>query len=55
MKSKPLDAIDTSLIEAGGFLKTIEGDGTKLRCLDVFADSLEFVEWIRKEHKSKLS
>ena len=51
MKGKTLEAIDASLIQAGDFLKIIEGDRNKLMCLEVFADSLDIVEWIRKETK----
>ena len=51
MKDKPLEAIDASLIEAGDFLREVEGDRRKLHCLEIFADSLEVVEWIRNETK----
>jgi hypothetical protein len=51
MKDKTLEAIDASLIEAGDFLREVEGDRKKLRCLDIFADSIAVVEWIRKETK----
>ena len=51
MKDKTLEAINASLIEAGDFLKEVEGDRRKLRCLEIFADSVEVVEWIRKETK----
>ena len=49
MKDKTLEAIDASLIEAGDFLKEVEGDRRKLHCLQIFADSIEVVEWIRNE------
>ena len=51
MKDKTLEAIDASLIEAGDFLREIEGDRRKLHCLEVFADSIAVVEWIREETK----
>ena len=52
MKDKPLEVIDAALIEAGEFLRLVEGDSNRMKCLEVFADSLEVVEWIRKETKS---
>ena len=51
MKDKPLEVIDASLIEAGEFLRLVEGDSNKMECLEVFAESLEVVEWIRNETK----
>ena len=51
MKDKPLEVIDESLIEAGEFLRVVEGDSNKMKCLEVFAGSLEVVEWIRNETK----
>ena len=51
MKDKTLKAIDATLIEAGDFLKEVEGDRRKLHCLEIFADSIEVVKWIRKETK----
>lgn len=49
MRDKSLDAISDSLIEAGDFLRMIQGDRKKLECLRVFASSLKVVEWIRQE------
>jgi hypothetical protein len=51
MKDKPLEVIGASLIEAGEFLRLVEGDSKKMKCLEVFAKSLEVVEWIRNETK----
>ena len=52
MKDQPLEVIDASLVEAGEFLRLVEGDSNKMKCLEVFANSLEVVEWIRSETKS---
>lgn len=54
MKGKTLEAIDVSLIEAGDFLRVFEGDKSKLKSLEVFADSLDVVQWIRSETKGKV-
>ena len=51
MKDKTLEAIDASFIEAGDFLREVEGDRRKLHCLEIFADSIAVVEWIREETK----
>ena len=51
MKDKPLEVIDANLIEAGEFLRLVEGDSNKMKCLEVFAESVEVVEWIRNETK----
>ena len=51
MKGKTLEAIDVSLIEAGDFLRIFEGDKSKLMCMEVFAESLDVVQWIRSETK----
>ena len=54
MKGKTLEAIDTSLIEAGDFLRVFEGDRSKLKSLEVFAESLDVVQWIRSETKGNV-
>ena len=51
MKGKTLEAIDISLIKAGDFLRVFEGDKSKLKSLEVFAESLDVVQWIRTETK----
>ena len=51
MKEKTLDVIDQTLINAGEFLGMVEGERSRLDCLRTFTDSLEVVEWIRKETK----
>ncbi len=51
MNSKSLDSIDEKLIRAGEFLSMIKDDHSKRICLEVFAKSINIVEWIRKETK----
>ena len=52
MQGQNLSAVSDSLLDAGDFLKEIQGDQRKLNCLRVFASSLDFVEWLRKETRS---
>ena len=52
MQGQSLSAVSDSLLEAGDFLKEIQSDKRKLDCLRVFASSLKFVEWLRKETRS---
>ena len=52
MQDQSLSAVSDSLLEAGEFLRVIQRDKKKLDCLRVFASSLDFVEWLRKETKS---
>ena len=52
MKGQSLSAVSDSLLVAGDFLKEIQSDKRKLECLRVFASSLDFVEWLRKETTS---
>ncbi len=54
MNSKSLDSIDEKLIRAGEFLSMIKDDHSKRICLEVFAKSINIVEWIRKETKGNL-
>ncbi len=51
MNSKSLDSIDEKLIGAGDFLSKIKDNRSKIECLEVFAKSINIVEWIRKETK----
>ena len=51
MNSKSLDSIDEKLTGAGEFLSMIKDDRSKIICLEVFAKSINIVEWIRKETK----
>ncbi len=52
MNSKSLNSIDEQLIGAGEFLSMIEKDDHfKMQCLEVFSNSINIVEWIRKETK----
>ncbi len=44
-----MDSIDDKLIGAGEFLSMIKDDRSK--SLEVFAKSINIVEWIRKETK----
>ena len=44
--------VSDALLEAKEFLREIQSDKRKLECLHVFASSLDFVEWLRKEFKS---
>ena len=52
MQGQSLSAVSDSLLEAGDFVKEIQSDERKLDCLRVFASSLNFVEWLRKETRS---
>ncbi len=51
MNTKSLDSIDEKLIRAGEFLSMIKDDRSKITCLEVFAKSINIVEWIRKGTK----
>lgn len=53
IKEKSLKFVDQSL-DAGDFLRTVEGDKRKLECLYVMAESFEVIEWIRSETKGLL-
>lgn len=54
MQGQSLSAVSDSLLEAGDFLREIQSDKRKLDCLRVFASSLNFIEWLRKETRSIL-
>ena len=50
-KCKTLEAIDASLVEAEEFLRILECDQTKMKCVEAFANSLDLIQWIRSEAK----
>ena len=48
-KSKPLSAIDESVVKASQAIEQVSGK--QLRCLEEAVKALKFIEWIRNEIK----
>ena len=55
MHDQPLSAIDKTLVDTGSFLDEYVSDRRKLRCLDIFYQCTNIVEWLRKETKGEIS
>ena len=53
IKDQTLGDVDESLVDTGKFLQEFVSDSEKLKCLQIFAECLSMVNWIRKETKGK--
>ena len=54
MQDQPLSAIDESLVDTGTFLDEFVTNERKLRCLNIFCECRDIVEWLVKETKGKI-
>ena len=54
MHDQPLQSIDVSLINAGKFLDEFTTNTRKLRCLEIYCECTDIVEWLRKETKGNM-
>ena len=54
MQDQPLKAIDRSLVDTGRFLDEFVTSRRKLRCLEIFCECRDIVEWLKKETKGKI-
>ena len=55
MQDEPLSAIDEKLLNTGRFLDEFVNNWRKLRCLKIFCECTDIVEWLVKETKGKIT
>lgn len=47
MRDQPLSSIDTAVVKVASFLEKIAASEEKMKCIEMFSQCLDIVEWIR--------